>query len=178
MQVFEFGPVMKDLNRKGEEIEGSDVRLHVQCRWRMVDGSLILFGRDGLLRPANKDIPIDGFDWDKDASVLDVVQRKWFDNHCAAPVKVVRVAEDQYGGCRIDLENRFSLALFPCNSDRGEYSEHWHFLGHRTDASHFVVTAYGIETAGHACEHPVPFRIGPSVALRRIVGPNCRITLV
>lgn len=74
MQIFEFGPAKKYLNRKGDEVEGSDLSLHVQCRWRMVDGSRILFARDDLLRPANQDIPIDEFDWDRDdlsvASVL------------------------------------------------------------------------------------------------------------
>ena len=145
MQVFEFGPVKKYMNRKGEEVEGSDLRLHVQCRWRMVDGARIIFARDDLLRPANEAIHPENFDWDKHDSVLDVVQRSWFHSHRAAPVKVVQVAGDIYGGCRIMLEDHLTLELFPCDSNRGEYSEHWRLLGHRRDGSHFVVTGYGIE---------------------------------
>ena len=145
MQVFEFGPAKKYLNRKGDEIEGSDLRLHVQCRWRMVDGSRILFARDDLSRPANEDIPVDEFDWDKHDSVLDVAQRKWFEDHRAAPLKVVNVTGDQYGGCKIELEGGLMLELFPCDSDRGEYSEHWRLLDDRHNGSHFVVTGYGVE---------------------------------
>lgn len=144
MQIFEFGPPKKCRNRKGVEVEGSDMRLHVQCRWRMVDGSQILFARDDLLRPSNDSIPIDEFDWDKDDSVLDVVQRSWFDNQRTHPVNVVRVKGDVYGGCRIELDNQLTLELFPCDSDRGEYSEHWRFFGHRPAGSHFVVTGYGV----------------------------------
>jgi hypothetical protein len=145
MQVFEFGPAKKHLNRRGEEVEGRDVRLHVQCRWRLVDGSRILFARDDLLRPANDDVPIDEFDWDKDDSALDVAQRKWFEDHRAASLKVAQVAGDAYGGCRIQLEGGLTLELFPCDSNRGEYSERWRLLGHRPDGSHFVVTGYGVE---------------------------------
>lgn len=145
MQIFEFGPPKKYVNRKRVEVAGSDLRLHVQCRWRMVDGSCILFARDDLLRPANEDIPMDGFDYDTDDSVLDVVQRQWFEDHRAAPLKVVHVAGDQYGGCRIELEDGLVLELFPCDSDRGEYSEHWRLLDDRGDGSHFVVTGYGVE---------------------------------
>lgn len=145
MQIFEFGPQRKYLNRKGEQVQGSDFRLHVQCRWRVVDGVQILFARDDLLHPANEATPIDDFDWDKEASVLDVAQRSWFDTHRANPLKVVQVAGDQYGGCRIDLEENVTLELFPCDSGRGEYSEHWRLLGHRQDGTHFVVTGDGIE---------------------------------
>lgn len=146
MQIFEFGTAKQYLNRKGVEVEAADLRLHVQCRWRMVDGSRILFARDDLLRPANENISSDRFDWDNDKSILDVVQRQWFEVHRAAPPKVIDVAGDQYGGCRIELEEGFVLELFPCDSDRGEYSEHWRLLGHRKDDSHFVVSGYGVES--------------------------------
>ncbi len=145
LQVFEFGPIKKSTNRRGEDVLGSELRLHVQCRWRLVDGVRIIFGRDDLFRPANETTPIQDFDWDKEDSVLDAVQRRWFDDHRDAPVKVVQVTGDAYGGCRIDLEDQLTLELFPCDSGRGEYSEHWRFLGHRSDGSHFVVTGYGIE---------------------------------
>jgi len=144
MQIFEFGPARKVLNRRGEEVEESDWKLHVQCRWRMVDGRRILFGRDDLLRPANEDIPLGEFDWDQDESVLDVKQRQWFEQHQAAPKKVVHVTGDCYGGCQIELEDHFLLELLPCDSDRGEYSEHWRFFDQRNDGS-FVITGYGVE---------------------------------
>jgi hypothetical protein len=75
MQIFEFGQAEKIPNRKGNEVEVAPIRLHIQCRWRVVDETRILFGRDDILRPLNPDIPAEDFDWDKDESVLDVTQR-------------------------------------------------------------------------------------------------------
>lgn len=149
MQIFEFGPRHKFVNRKGEEVEGSDVRLHVQCRWRMVDAARILFGRDDLLRPADEAISLDDFDWDKGDSILDVVQRNWFAGLRAAPLHVVNATGDTYGGFRISFERDVALEAFPCDSDRGEYHEHWRLLGHRSDGTHFVITGYGIEDDPH-----------------------------
>ena len=145
MQIFEFGPRHKFVNRKGEQVVASDLRLHVQCRWRIVDAAGILFGRDDLLRPVDKSISFVDFDWDKDESVLDVVQRKWFAEHRTAPLHVASATGDIYGGFRIRLQQDVVLEAFPCDCDRGEYSEHWRLLGHRPDGSHFVVSGCGVE---------------------------------
>ena len=149
MQIFEFGPQHAYVNRCGEQVEGSDLRLHVQCRWRIVDEARILFGSDDLLRPANPEIPLGDFDWDKDASVLDVVQRKWFAGHRQTPLHVVSATGNAYGGFRIGLKKGVLLEGFPCDSDRSEYSEHWRLLGHRPDGSHFVICGYGVEDQNH-----------------------------
>lgn len=145
MQVFEFGPMHEMLNRKGKKVNGSDLRLHVQCRWRIVDGKHILFGCDDLLKPANAEIPIDEFDWDKDDACLDVAQRNWFLEHRDAPLQVVSAMGDNYGGCRIQLQDRVSLELFPCDSDRSESSEHWRMFHSDPNKSHFVITGNGVE---------------------------------
>ena len=145
MQIFEFGPRRTYLNREGEEVEGSDLRLHVQCRWRLVEATGILFGRDDLLRPADDSISPDDFDWDEQESVLDVAQRDWFASYRAEPLHVVAAVGDVYGGFRITLEQDVVLEAFPCDSDRGEYSEHWRLLDDRNEGSHFVITGYGVE---------------------------------
>ena len=145
MQMFGFGPMHKFVNRKGDEDEGSDLNLHIQCRWRIVDGTRILFGSDDLLRPADEEIPVDDFDWDKNDSVLDVVQRTWFAKRHSEPLCVMAVTGDDYGGFRLELEGGVVLEVFPCDSDRGEYSEYWRLLGHRSDGYHFVITGYGVE---------------------------------
>jgi hypothetical protein len=145
MQVFEFGPRRQRQNRKGEVVEVSDIRLHIQCRWRFIDAQSILFGRDDLNYPADETTPPEHFDWDKADSVLDVAQRKWFDKHRPLRPMVQEVQGDAYGGFRIALAGGFALECFPCDSRRGEYSEHWRLLGHRADGSHFVVNGDGIE---------------------------------
>ncbi len=145
MQIFEFGTRHLILNRKGEEIEVGDINLHVQCRWRMTDGTRIIFGRDDLNSPADATIPIEEFDWDKQLSVLDVMQKQWFKDHRDQPLKVVDACGDAYGGFRIALEGGFNLEAFPCDSCTDEYSQHWRLFGHRADGSHFVVTGYGVE---------------------------------
>lgn len=145
MQIFEFGPRRCIVNREGVEVEVSELKLHVQCRRRLVDGSQILFARDDLNLPADEAVPIEDFDWDKHESMLDVTQRQWFERPRDVLPKVVGVRGDVYGGFQVELEGGFVLEVFPCDSARGEYSEHWRLLGHRADGSHFVVTGYGIE---------------------------------
>jgi hypothetical protein len=145
MQVFGFGKRRLTRNRKGEGVEVSDIRIHVQCRWRFVDHSSILFGRDDLNYPADERIPREDFDWDKEDSMLDVTQRAWFDRQRSSLPKVIGVDGDAFGGFKIHLEGGFLLEGFSCDSQRGEYSELWRLLGHREDGSHFVVTGYGVE---------------------------------
>ncbi len=145
MQIFEFGPRRRIVNRRGEEVEVGQFSLHVQCGWRMVDCSKILFASRDINYPADENISIDDFDWDKHDSVLDVAQRSWFAQQRDIPLHVVSVRGDVYGGFRIELEREFALEAFPCNSKRGEYSEHWRLFGHRPDDVHFVVTGYGVE---------------------------------
>ena len=77
--------------------------------------------------------------------MLDVTQRQWFERHRDVLPKVLDVRGDVYGGFQVELEGGFVLEAFPCDSARGEYSEHWRLLGHRADGPHFVVTGYGIE---------------------------------
>jgi len=151
MQMFEFGPRSRNLNRKGEEVETGQFHLHIQCRWRMVDPSRILFGSGDLNYSADENLSLDDFDWDKHKSVLDVRHRAWFAQQCGIPVHVVNVSGDIYGGFRIELESGFALETFPCDSDRGEDSEYWRLFGHRPDGSHFVVTGCGVEVDSVSC---------------------------
>ncbi|MBX9787844.1 MAG: hypothetical protein K2Y37_02925 [Pirellulales bacterium] len=144
MQMFGFGTLQKKTNRKGEVVEVSQLSLHIQCRWRLVDANSIVFGRDDLLYPADDAIPWDDFDWDKNPSVLDVVQLEWFAQRLLRPLKVVSACGDNYGGFQISLGGDFGLEAFPCDSRRGEYSEHWRLFGHRDDGSHFVITGDGV----------------------------------
>jgi hypothetical protein len=150
MHIFEFGPRRQTRNRKGDLVEVSDLKLHIQCRWRFVDGRSILFGRDDLNYPADDSIPVEQFDWDKADSVLDVARRSWFEKHRGSLPVVREVRGDAYGGFRIALAGGYALECFPCDSQRGEYSEHWRLLGHRPDGSHFVVTGDGVESDGVA----------------------------
>ena len=147
MQIFEFGARHQRQNRKGEVVEVSDLRLHIQCRWRFVDRHCILFGCDDLNYPADTTIPSEQFDWDKAESVLDAAQRGWFEKHRPSLPEVQEVQGDSFGGFRIALAGGFALECFPCDSRRGEYSEHWRLLGHRADGWHFVVTGDGVEVS-------------------------------
>jgi hypothetical protein len=145
MAVVEFGPRHRIVNRKGDAIDVSDLRLHLQCRWRFTDSSDILFGSDDLYRPADEGVSHDDFDWDKQDSVLDVKWRTWILRNRGREPRVIRCIGDAYGGFRIELEGGVILEAFPCNSRRGECSEHWRLIGHRIDGAHFVVTGYGIQ---------------------------------
>jgi hypothetical protein len=143
-QIFQFGYFRRTVNRMGNVVEIGDMLLHVQCRWRLVDGSRILFGCDDMNRPAEEDISIDDFDWDKHASVLDGKLGYWLEQHRETLPKVVDVSGDAYGAFRVMIEGGFVLEAFPCDSEWIEYSEHWRLLGHRPDRSQFIVSADGI----------------------------------
>lgn len=146
MHMFRFGPWRKKTNRKGELTEVTPLCLSVQCRWRVVDQDRILFGRDDLLYPADESISLDDFDCDKQQSRADRLRREWFDQHQTAPPVVTKVRGDRYGGFRIELSGGFALESFPCDSRRGEYSEHWRLMRHEPpDSKHFVVCGHGIE---------------------------------
>jgi hypothetical protein len=145
MQIFEFGPRLRIVNRKGEDVETSDVCLHVQCRWRLVDVETIIFGSDDINYPADESVSLDEFDWDKHQSVLDAVQRQWFNQQRGSPLKVEDVRGDAYGGFKLEFEGGVALEAFPCDSRRSEYSEQWRIFGHRVNRSHFVVTSFGVE---------------------------------
>jgi hypothetical protein len=145
MQVFEFGPRRQIPNRSGGLVEVGAFAIHLQCRWRFVDGRSILFGRDDLSRPADESTPAEQFDASRGESALDVARRSWFDRHRPSPPVVLEARGDTYGGFRIALAGGYALECLPCDSRRGEYAEHWRLLGHRPDGSHFVVTGDGVE---------------------------------
>src|SRR5579863_5732689 len=119
MQVFGFGPQRSVTTPLGTEAHVPEFRLHVQCRWRLVDGEKIVFGRDDLNYPADESISPEDFDWDKHESALDVAQRRW----CSAlscPTRVIGVCGDAYGGFQVRLEGDIVLETFPCDSRRDE----------------------------------------------------------
>jgi hypothetical protein len=94
--------------------------------------------------PADESVPIEDFDCDKHEPALDAAQRRWCDQW-SVPPKVVGVRGDAYGGFQVRLEGGAVLEAFPCDSRRGEYSEHWRLIV-EPNGSHFVVTGYGIES--------------------------------
>jgi len=143
MQMFGFGPCREITNRQGEIVARPEISLHVQCRWRMVDGRSILFGRDDLLYPANKEIPVLEFDYDEAPSVLDATSQQWWRAQATNPPRILDATGDAYGGFQIELEGGLFLEAMPCDSARSE--ENWRLFGHRDDDSHFVVCGYGVE---------------------------------
>jgi len=143
MQIFKFGPLVRVVNRKGEEHEAGKFGLHIQCSWRLVNNTEIVFGKGDLYDPHDESIPLGDFDYNKRKSRLDVRQREWFATHRDNPLCVVSAVGDAYGGFRIELERRFLLEAFPSASLQKDENEHWRFTGHRPDHSHFVITGSG-----------------------------------
>jgi hypothetical protein len=101
MAIFEFGPRQRIVNRKGDEVEVAELRLHVQCRWRVVDTAGIISGSDDINYPADENVSLDEFDWDEQESVLDIRRREWITQSRDIALKVTGVAGDAYGGVRI-----------------------------------------------------------------------------
>jgi hypothetical protein len=150
MQILEFGPKHKIVNRRGEEVERSDISLHLQCFWRLVDSERIVFGHEDLDQPADKSIDPSDFDWDKDDSVLDFHLSKWRAQYYDTPPLVVEATGDAYRGISLALDNGHNLQTFPCSTpwNEEEDNEYWRLCGHRKDGRHFVVADIWVEHQG------------------------------
>lgn len=142
MHIFRFGQERQIRNRKNELARVAPFGLHVQCRWRLVRGATILFGRDDLSVPADSRISFDEFDHDLHESILEVRRREWMKS-TSTPI-VESALGDAVGGFKIKLSSSLAIECFPCHA-HGQNLELWRFLGHRADRSHFVVRTDGIE---------------------------------
>jgi hypothetical protein len=143
MIVFEFGPRRRITNRRGEEIEVGDVRLHIQCPWRLVSPSSLHFGRADVFVP----VPVfaapgprtaeaaDGGTIDGETR-LDRLRRVWNDRHVDAGLRVETACGDPYAGFRLEFTGGWALETFPTTA--ASSCEQWRLL--RADGAHFVVS--------------------------------------
>jgi hypothetical protein len=144
MEMFDFGDRRTQLNRKGQEVDVGEYALHIQCPWRIVSPDGIIVASEDRKYPEEETANWQEFDSDS-PSRCEARMAVWLREHSSAPLRVERVECDRVGGFRLFLQLGFVLEVFPASSLRGEYSEYWRLFRPSMEASHFVVTGYGVE---------------------------------
>ena len=141
MRMFHFGEIVRS-----EKGVAGEYALHVQCPWRIERESAIVTGYQDWYR---KDADGNLFDPDDDPAHGGSLQEQRLRGlfHCSAEQTrsvvngtetwfVTDVAAEAQGGCRIVLDGRLAIVLFPCASD----GEHWRlFRVHDDSFEHFIV---------------------------------------
>ena len=126
-----------------------ELKLHVQCAWRITQGNKILVASSDRFYPKGdpyKDI--EEFDWtlpfinrcDERVALL-------FSNEKHKNWKVLSARADHVGGFALRFNRGRRLQVFPDDSLGEEY---WRFFGDSSNQEHFVVTGNGI--FGYSCE--------------------------
>ena len=133
--------------------DGIDFHLHLQCAWRLRNGSEILVGRPDYFVAADASVDIDA----DIAHQHDPVGSRWRDVRNAAvnaalsaESTVTSLTVDDVGGFGLGLASGWCLEVFPCASPapHDEYGEEWRLLrSEAEDNRHFVVTSNGIQRA-------------------------------
>jgi len=143
MEMFALGERVTRLDRKREDVEVGEYALHIQCPWRIIGPDGVIVGSEDRNYPEDENANWEKFDLDG-PSRCEARMNGWLKEYSEAPLKVERVESDHTGGFELFLEHDFVLEVFPANSLRGEYSEHWR-LFRPTKEGHFVVAGHGVE---------------------------------
>jgi len=122
--------------------------LHIECMFRMICGSHIIFAKHDVFLPSSKIYTGEDFDWESfDYDVLgnnklDELMEKYISPD--SPELIVEdLAVNKFGDLKIKLTNSFVLELF---SDASGDSENWRFFDFGVrDAKHLVILGDGIE---------------------------------
>ncbi|MCA1668758.1 MAG: hypothetical protein LC793_15450 [Thermomicrobia bacterium] len=148
LQVFKFGKRIPSRTRGTTRrppmaVEIGEYGLHVQCPWRIIQGTTIAVASHDLYYAAGDD-PYkndDDFDWEvaganrRDERIA-VLFAAWADS----PPVVESVVADNVCSLRISLTQQCTLDLFPADSLE---REHWRLLPNSPKRNHFVVTGTG-----------------------------------
>ena len=140
-----FGEIISIIRRGGAE-EVPEFALHIQCAWRLSNGSKIQVASRNFYSPrSNWKEEDEDFDWD-------VPRNNRFDEQITAFLKttaenlfVKEVETDILGGLTIFLSENYVLEVFPDSSDESENDEFWRLFNRRRNRPHFVVSGNGVE---------------------------------
>ncbi len=143
MEMFSFGGLRESVTPLGKTGLVGEYALHIQCPWRVVgpEGIVVASGDRNYPEDENSDWQ----DFDSDGpSLCEARIDEWLQPHKDLPLTVESVTADRLGGFRLELSQGYMLEVFPTDSLRGEYSEHWRLFRPSCE-NHFVVTGHGVE---------------------------------
>jgi hypothetical protein len=132
-----FGKMRKVATHGGATKTVGDWAIHVQCAWRLCrQGRIEVAYRDYYYSPNGDALD----DWDTPG-------QSRFDQQAASlvagfetrPPEVLSFTTDDVGGFSLVLSDGYRLDVFPDDSSRDDYSEHWRLFVPASEKEHFVI---------------------------------------
>jgi hypothetical protein len=145
MLTLQLGESRSRISLGGRRDVG-EYALHVQCPWRLVEGSRLVVGSGDLLTPAEPGTDREMWNWD-------VVGATWWDHRmqeffggASISITVQDTPADSFGGFRLICSRDVTFEVFSSTSAAPhEVSELWRLLQPSSSAKHFVVRTTGPE---------------------------------
>lgn len=143
MECLKFGQQIV-VDRQGAIYNIGEFTLHLQCPWRITNGSAILLGSSDVYEPADKTVDFnEDFNWEKAGANMRDAKLQIL---LSKPLVVEAVEVDTFGGFSLLFKNGMMLSAFPASSSKDEYNEHWRLLDNRPETKqHFVVSNQGLD---------------------------------
>ena len=140
MLWVQFGEMHEVPAYRGGAKTVGDWAIHVQCVWRFCrHGRIELAYRDYYYGPDGDVLD----DWDTPGkSRFDRMAETLNAEFEASRPRVLSATADDVGGFSLFLSEDFRFDVFPDDSSRDEYSEHWRMFQPASDKEHFVVSGY------------------------------------
>jgi hypothetical protein len=146
MLTLQIGEPRSDISLLGRPREVGAYALHIQCPWRLTEGTRIVAGSGDLYAPADPGADRETWDWD-------VVGPTWWDDRMqeffrstSLSIKVQAIMADTFGGFRLICSGDVTFEVFPSSSVAPhDVSEYWRLLQPSASAEHFVVRTTGFE---------------------------------
>src|SRR5688572_24733441 len=137
MLWVQFGEMHEVAAYRGGTKTVGDWAIHVQCAWRLCRrGRIELAYRDYYCSPEGNALD----DWDTPGkSRFDHLAEILNADFEATRPCVLSVTTDDVGGFSLALSEDYRLDVFPDDSSRDDYSEHWRLFEPASDKEHFVV---------------------------------------
>jgi hypothetical protein len=144
MEMFDFGPLIERVNKRGQGGVSGDVWLHVQAPWRIVrSGRLVVGYRD--MRDPPEGVSNEG--WDPNEAAVtrrDELRDAFQAERAGNPRIVTTVVADSTGDLRIVFDDGAELQVLPDSIAADD--EHWRLFAGR--GPHLVVGGAGAEIVG------------------------------
>jgi hypothetical protein len=146
MLTLQVGEPRSDVSPLGRPREVGAYALHIQCPWRLTEGTRIVAGSGDLSKPADPSVDRETWNWDDvGATWWDDRMREFFRSP-SHQIKVQTVMADAFGGFRLICSGAVTFEVFPNESAAPhDVSEYWRLLQPSRSAGHFVVLSTGLE---------------------------------
>ncbi|MCL2606805.1 MAG: hypothetical protein FWD93_05955 [Coriobacteriia bacterium] len=114
MLILGFGSLVQVQNFRGETVEDSQFRLHVQCPWRLVFNADIVLASGDVFEPNSQTEWTEDFNWD--CFGMNLFDEKSEADFSDIAYQVKDISADALGGFDISFHSGHMLEVFPSDS--------------------------------------------------------------